>query len=86
MSNWVHVSFYGRLPEGMKVEAVDVPTVSAELARTFGFTHVDGLIAVVAQPKIKLKCEGCGAEWTDSSDCACTCRPGDDNYEAWVIR
>lgn len=36
---------------------------------------------------IIIHCNGCGETWdSDRDPCACTCSPGDPNYEDWVIQ
>ncbi len=40
---WVRVEFYGRVPPYQRVETVDLREVAANLAKSFGFTHIDDL-------------------------------------------
>lgn len=30
-------------------------------------------------------CDGCEADWWGDEDCACSCQPGDPNYEKWRV-
>jgi hypothetical protein len=48
MTQWVKVEFYGLVPDGQRVEEVDLLTVGGKLGEAFGFSHIDCLSVVDA--------------------------------------